>query len=64
MRKTGTGFTIPNLRTRASIRKQTKKPQKCGFDFWQGHLCNSRTNDIRELLLFGKDVKEFFGCPL
>ena len=32
---------------------------KGGFDFWQGHLCNSRTNEIKELLQFGKEVKAF-----
>jgi len=27
--------------------------------FWQGHLCNSRTDGIKELLRFGKDIKVF-----
>lgn len=25
---------------------------------WQGHLCNSRTNEMRELLQFGKEIKK------
>ena len=29
--------------------------------FWQGHLCNSRTDFLHELLLFGKDVKVFLA---
>jgi len=29
--------------------------------FWQGHLCNSRTDFIHELLLFGKDIKTFLN---
>ena len=133
-------FSTPDLRTRESIGKQTKKPQKCGFIyfgspniapryainkikkislgrffkiflivysrirhaclwalptktafsygayapilalwriqlglliqnkkttkmvvvlFWQGHLCNSQTNEIRDLLSFGKEIKTF-----
>ena len=30
-----------------------------GLNFWQGHLCNSRTDFLYELLLFGKDIKVF-----
>ena len=29
------------------------------FDFWQGHLCNSRTDEIHNLLQFGKEIKLF-----
>jgi hypothetical protein len=29
------------------------------FLFWQGHLCNSRADAMRELLMFGKDIKVF-----
>ena len=40
---------------------RTKKKPTCvvGLNFWQGHLCNSRTEFMRDLLLFGKDVKVF-----
>ena len=27
--------------------------------FWQDNLSNSRTNDMHDLLIFGKDVKVF-----
>ena len=44
------------------------KPEKlkmphCGgiFDFWQGHLCNSRTDEIKDLLQFGKEIKLFLN---
>ena len=30
-----------------------------GLLFWQGHLCNSRANEIRDLLRFGKEVNVF-----
>ena len=39
---------------------QNKKNTQTGvFDSWQGHLCNSRIDFMRELLLFGKDIKVF-----
>ena len=42
------------------MRETNKKHRfvRC-FDFWQDTLCNSRTDEIKELLLFGKDVKVF-----
>ena len=36
-----------------------KTDHKGRFNFWQGHLCNSRIDFICELLQFGKDVKVF-----
>ncbi len=37
-----------------------KPTQKVGLIFfWQGHLCNSRTDTIRDFLSFGKEVKVF-----
>ena len=29
------------------------------YQSWQGHLSNSRTNDMHDLLVFGKNVKFF-----
>lgn len=29
------------------------------FDFWQGQLCNSRTDEMNDLLQFGKEIKVF-----
>ena len=34
-------------------------PKWVVFLFWQGHLCNSRTDDMLDLLGFGKEVKTF-----
>lgn len=34
---------MPDLRTRESIRKPIKKPQKCGFLSWQPQIDNIRT---------------------
>jgi hypothetical protein len=38
-----------------------KKTRQNGefFQFWQGHLCDSRTNEICDLLQFGKEIKQF-----
>jgi len=42
------------------VAKQKLKPtQKVGLNFWQGHLCNSRTDFIHNLLQFGKEIKTF-----
>lgn len=38
---------------------QSKKTQTGVFDFWQAHLCNSRADEMLELLLFGKEIKVF-----
>ena len=54
-------FSVPNLRTAESIANLIKKTDLCGrFDFWQGHLCNSRADFIRDVLQFGKEIKIFF----
>ena len=29
------------------------------FLFWRGRLCNSRTDEIKELVCFGKEIKLF-----
>ena len=53
-------FLTPNFRTHRNIANLTKKNTQTGvFDFWQGHLCNSRADFIHEILLFGKEVKNF-----
>ena len=58
-------FSTPNLRTCESIGNPIKKnTQTDVFDFWQGHLSNSRDDFIRELLLFGKNVKHFLSLQL
>jgi len=50
---------------RVGHQKELKNTTQGGvFDFWQGHLCNSRTNTIQDLLLFGKDVKVFLKLSL
>ena len=36
-----------------------KNTQTGVFDFWQGHLCDSRADFIHELLRFGKEVNVF-----
>ena len=46
---------------RGAFREIKNATQGGIFDFWQGHLCNSRTNEIHDLLCFGKDVKAFLG---
>jgi hypothetical protein len=38
---------------------KNKNHPKGGFYFWQGHLCNPRTDFIRDLLSFGKEIKVF-----
>ena len=32
-----------------------------GLNFWQDILCNSRTEFMRDLLLFGKEIKVFLN---
>ena len=60
-------FLPPNLRTCENIGKQRKIGHKTRFVYflsrcsdsasgWQGHLCNSRVDFIRDLLSFGKMV--------
>ncbi len=34
------------------------------FNFWQGHLCNSRFDFIRDLSSFGKNVKIFLQLAI
>ncbi len=36
-------------------------PKRVVFLSWQGHLCYSRVDFIRDLLRFGKDVKVFLN---
>ena len=53
-------FLLPDLRTRASIGNPIKKtPKRTVIQIWQGHLCNSRAEFMRDLLLFGKEIKTF-----
>ena len=59
MCKTGIVFTtqLTNHRKAKKTNKKTAEMRFCLF--WQGQLCNSRIDFMRNLLLFGKDVKAF-----
>lgn len=39
--------------------KQKNPPKWTENQIWQGQLCNSQDDTIKDLLLFGKDVKAF-----
>jgi len=39
--------------------EKIKRPPNGGLLFWQSVSCNSRTNEIKDLLQFGKELKEF-----
>lgn len=52
-----TQFT--NSRKTWKINKKTAKMRF--YLFWQGHLCNSRTDEIKDLLQFGKEIKLFLN---
>jgi len=41
------------------LENKGKTDQTVGLNFWQGHLCNSRDDFMRDLLQFGKDIKVF-----
>ena len=59
MCETGIGFTT-QLTNSSKYRNSNKKTAKMRFyQSWQGHLCNSRTDEICDLLLFGKEIKAF-----
>lgn len=50
---------MPDLRTYEIIAKQMKTTYWGGLNFCQGDSCNSRVDFMRDLLLFGKDIKVF-----
>lgn len=53
------------LTNHRKAKKTNKKTAKMRFYlFWQGQLCNSRTDFIRDLLSFGKDVKFFLESKI
>jgi len=43
------------------VEQKLKPTQKVGLNFWQPHLCNSRTDFLHDLLLFGKEIKVFLN---
>ena len=60
MRKLYNDFHIFFTQNHESIKKRQKTPPKrTVIQIWQGHLCNLRTDFIRDLLLFGKEMKIF-----
>jgi len=59
MCKTGYVFITQFTNSQNYWKSNQKNTQTGVFDFWQGHLCNSRTDLIHELLQFGKEIKMF-----
>ena len=53
--------TVTFLTARAPWVFNKNPPTWTENQIWQGHLSNSQANDLRDLLLFGKDVKVFFN---
>ena len=41
--------------------EKTNRTKMVRFIFWQDILCNSRTNEIHDLLQFSKDIKVFLN---
>ena len=57
----GLCFYHPIYEHMKALGNKEKTAETRFYLFWQGHLCNSRSDFIRELLLFGKDVKFFLN---
>ena len=46
------------------LENKQKTDHKGRFEFWQGHLCNLRVDEIKDLLQFGKEIKIFLSLLL
>ena len=57
-------FYRPTYEPQKSKENKQKNAKMRFYLFWQGHLCNSRTDFIRDLLSFGKDVKFFLESKI